>query len=93
MNELAYERCVAELQNDKQAMVFVHSRKDTNTTANKILEWATQKHTLHLFASPVDHPRYAYFKQRVQRSHNLQIQNLFKHGIGIHHAGLRRSDR
>ena len=93
MNELAYERCVAELRNDKQAMVFVHSRKDTNTTATKILELAAQKNTSSLFVSPINHPRYAYFKQRVQRSHNLQIQNLFKYGMGIHHAGLRRSDR
>lgn len=93
MYELAYERCVEELLNDKQAMVFVHSRKDTFTTAMKIIEYATEKGKMNLFESPIDHPKYAYFKQRVQRSHNNQLQKLFTQGLGIHHAGLRRSDR
>lgn len=93
MYELAYDRCCEELLNDKQAMVFVHSRKDTLTTANKLIEYATEGRKQSLFATPIHHPRYDYFKQRVQRSHNQQLQNLFQYGLAIHHAGMRRSDR
>lgn len=93
MYELAFDRCVEELQNGKQAMVFVHSRKDTMTTATKLLEYSARERKEALFSSPRDHEKYDYFKQRVQRSHNRQLQDLFPRGLAIHHAGMRRSDR
>ena len=91
--ELAYDRCVAELLQGKQAMVFVHSRKDTMVTAKKLLDYATEGRRSDLFGSPHDHERYEYFKARVQRSKNAQLQQLFEHSLAIHHAGMRRSDR
>lgn len=91
--ELAYLRCVEELKMQKQAMVFVHSRKDTSVTAERLIEYATQYHTLELFGSPVNHPKYDYYKGRVQRSHNNLLQKLFQNCLGIHHAGMRRADR
>lgn len=42
---------------------------------------------------PREHAKFEYFKQRVQRSHNRQLQDLFPRGLAIHHAGMRRSDR
>lgn len=91
--ELAYQRCVEELKNDKQAMVFVHSRRDTMVTAEKILDFATQYRKMELFGSPVNHPKYSYYKDRVRRSHNVQLEKLFERCMGIHHAGMRRADR
>ena len=84
---------VAELLQGKQAMVFVHSRKDTMVTAKKLLDYATEGRRSDLFGSPHDHERYEYFKARVQRSKNAQLQQLFEHSLAIHHAGMRRSDR
>ena len=91
--ELAFDRVVEELKMDKQAMVFVHSRRDTLVTALKILDYAQQKGKQGFFQTPVDHPDYSYYSSRVQRSHNAQLQKLFTSGIGIHHAGMRRADR
>ena len=39
-NELAYDKCVGVLNKGKQAMVFVHSRKDTVKTARALAEMA-----------------------------------------------------
>lgn len=91
--ELAYDRCIVELKNFKQAMVFVHSRRDTLVTAEKIIELATLNRTIDLLGSPIDHPRYTYYHDRVQRSRNHQLIKLFDHCMGIHHAGMRRADR
>lgn len=87
MYELAFDRSVEELLAGKQAMVFVHSRKDTMTTAMKLLEYAAQEGKETLFTSPREHAKFEYFKQRVQRSHNRQLQDLFPRGLAIHHAG------
>ena len=41
-----------ELLNNKQIMVFVHSRKDTLETAKKLVEIAKFRKEEHLFKSP-----------------------------------------
>ena len=45
MNEISYEKVLDSILNGHQVMIFVHSRKDTVQTAQKILEIATLKGT------------------------------------------------
>jgi len=40
-----------------------------------------------------DNKHYNRLNKRVSESRNREVQNLFKTGMGIHHAGMLRSDR
>lgn len=97
------------LKRDKQVMVFVHSRKKTATTANEIRELAQEEGALALlspFTAPGDGgltsdvPSEAQVKSdfsslatAVGRSKNADLRTLFRFGLGVHHAGMLRSDR
>ena len=50
MNEVAYERAVAAVRRGKQVMIFVHSRKDTFKSAERLKSIAGEREELDLFA-------------------------------------------
>jgi antiviral helicase SLH1 len=75
-----------------QVMVFVHARKETVKSAEKLKEMA-QAESLFDDFSCLDHPRYDAFKREIATSKNKEMKQLFDAGIGIHHAGMLRSDR
>ncbi|XP_074372528.1 DExH-box ATP-dependent RNA helicase DExH14 isoform X2 [Apium graveolens] len=91
-NEICYNKVVDSLKNGYQAMVFVHSRKDTGKTAEKLVELAKINEGLELFRNE-DHPQYQLIKKDVLKSRNRELVQLFDNGVGIHHAGMLRSDR
>ena len=37
--------------------------------------------------------KYSSYNRDVAKSRNKELKELFKHGFGIHHAGMLRSDR
>lgn len=41
----------------------------------------------------IDHEQYPVFKRAVDKSRSQEVQQLFAHGVGVHHAGMLRSDR
>lgn len=92
MNEICYEKVLDAVKRDKQAMVFVHSRKDTGKVAQILVEMAQRNGEIGHFAEE-DHPQFGLFKKEVAKSRNRQLGELFQSGYGIHHAGMLRSDR
>jgi activating signal cointegrator complex subunit 3 len=46
MNEICYEKVLESVLAGNQVMVFVHSRKDTANTAQKLVEMARERRTL-----------------------------------------------
>jgi replicative superfamily II helicase len=70
-------------------MVFVHSRNDTYKTAKRYIEYI-QEYQVKPFASEKNSD---YYLSLVNKSRNQQLRDLAPHGIGIHHAGMIRSDR
>eukprot|EP00898_Chlorokybus_atmophyticus_P000832 jgi/Chlat1/174/Chrsp1S03247 len=78
MHEICYDKVVDSVRKGNQAMVFVHSRKDTGKTARILVELAQKAGTANLF-SPEEHPQYGLAKK--------------ESGFGVHHAGMLRSDR
>lgn len=40
-----------------------------------------------------DHPRSHIFRREIGESRNKEMKMLFDSGLGIHHAGMLRSDR
>ncbi|GLJ46147.1 hypothetical protein SUGI_0972180 [Cryptomeria japonica] len=92
MNEICYNKVLDALKHDHQAMVFVHSRKDTGKTARILVEIAQRNDELGYFSNET-HPQYGIRKTEVFRSKNRELGELFQSGFGIHHAGMLRADR
>lgn len=93
LNEICYNKVVDSLRRGHQAMVFVHSRKDTGKTAEKLIELAGRNEGWEHFEVDTTHPQYEFKKREVLKSKNKEVVQLFEHGIGIHHAGMLRADR
>ena len=97
MNKICYDTVADSLQRGYQVMVFVHSRKGTSDTCEALLEIARANEELeNLFITKGTekwgkaHTSYA---ERALKSRNRQLTNYFESGMGIHHAGMLRSDR
>jgi activating signal cointegrator complex subunit 3 len=92
MNKLAYDKMVAALERDKQVMVFVHARKETSKTAQAIRDLSAKFCTGPLLEN-IHHEQYLLWKKEVDKSRSAELQQLYSCGLGVHHAGMLRSDR
>ncbi|EPE24285.1 P-loop containing nucleoside triphosphate hydrolase [Glarea lozoyensis ATCC 20868] len=88
----AFEKVREMLEQDHQVMVFVHSRKDTQNTAKMLYEKAIEQVCVDLF-DPTSHPMYEAAIKDLKQSKGKELRELLPKGIGIHHAGMARSDR
>ncbi|XP_048228570.1 DExH-box ATP-dependent RNA helicase DExH14 isoform X2 [Ricinus communis] len=92
LNDICYKKVVDSLRQGHQVMVFVHSRKDTAKTADKLVELARNYDDLELFKNDA-HPQFSLVKKEVVKSRNKDVVQLFESAVGIHHAGMLRADR
>lgn len=88
----AFEKVRSMLEQGHQIMVFVHSRKDTFNTAKMLYEKAIDDVCVDLF-DPTGHPLYEAAMKDMKSSRGRELRELVPKGIGIHHAGMARSDR
>eukprot|EP00727_Mastigamoeba_balamuthi_P005510 m51a1_g1579 putative activating signal cointegrator 1 complex subunit 3 (2006) ;mRNA; r:104604-111515 len=93
MNDVCYEKVVDSLRRGYQVMVFVHSRKETVSTARRIVELAQHANGIELLQTSQDKVVNPQFAREVSRSRNREIQELFPNGLSCHHAGMLRPDR
>jgi len=73
-------------------MVFVHARKETVKSAQKLKEQAQEEGMVSFFEGR-EHPRFEFYRREISQSRNKEMKELFDAGFGIHHAGMLRSDR
>ncbi|KAJ3318630.1 activating signal cointegrator 1 complex subunit [Boothiomyces sp. JEL0866] len=92
LNELTYSKVSDLVRDGHQVMVFVHSRKDTVQSAKALLEEARNYGEESLFSGET-HEQYGISLKDIQKSRNRELKELFPFGLGIHHAGMLRSDR
>lgn len=90
MNEVCYEKVVAEAGNN-QILVFVHSRKETSTTARALRDQALANDELGKFIK--DDARRELLTAMAEDAKNQQLKELLPYGFAIHHAGMTRADR
>lgn len=88
----AFEKVKDMLERGHQIMVFVHSRKDTVKTSRQLWETATEQGLTDLF-DPSGHPEYANAIRDTKQSKGKEVRELVSKGMGVHHAGMPRSDR
>lgn len=92
MDEVCYQKVLDSLQRGHQAMVFVHSRKDTGKTA-RMLAMKAQLNGETSYFDCTNMDRYDLASKDAKKSKNKEMVEVFANGIGIHHAGMLRSDR
>lgn len=93
MDTVCYEKCIEQLKEGHQVMVFVHARNATVRTATVLREMAQQKNQLSLFAPNDNGSQLGLAQRAISRSRNKQLAELFQCGLAMHHAGMLRSDR
>uniref|UniRef100_A0A914CEE6 Activating signal cointegrator 1 complex subunit 3 n=1 Tax=Acrobeloides nanus TaxID=290746 RepID=A0A914CEE6_9BILA len=94
MDDACYEKCMQFLKEDHQVLVFVHARNATSQVARSFIDKATLRNEMALFLpSNIKSREYLNARKALNKSNNREIDFLFQHGFGIHHAGLVRSDR
>ncbi|KAK0391137.1 hypothetical protein NLU13_0639 [Sarocladium strictum] len=89
---VAFDKVKEMLGRDHQVMVFVHSRRDTMVTAKMLHEKAIEHNCLDLF-DPQFHPQYDQAVRDMKTTKSREIRDLVPKGLGVHHAGMARSDR
>lgn len=92
LDQIAFEKVREMLERDHQVMVFVHSRRDTTATAKMLYEKAVDQVCVDLF-DPSTHPKYEAAVRDMKSCKAKELRDLLPKGIGVHHAGMARSDR
>ncbi|KAL8302253.1 hypothetical protein RB597_002553 [Gaeumannomyces tritici] len=92
LDEVAFDKVRQMLERDHQVMVFVHSRRDTMQSAKMLYEKAVDQVCVDLF-DPSNHPRYENAVRDMKTCKARELRDLLPKGLGIHHAGMSRSDR
>lgn len=91
MNEICYEK-VMQNAGKNQILVFVHSRKETLTTARYLRDQALDNDQLAEFLSE-DSASRAILKDEADSVKHEGLAELLPYGFAIHHAGMNRDDR
>jgi len=92
MNSITYEK-VLEQAGKNQVLVFVHSRKETATTARMLRDMALENDDLSKFLKEGSGRRELLTEEANTQAKNEQLKELLPYGFGIHHAGMHRTDR
>lgn len=92
LDNVAFDKVKEMLEQGHQIMVFVHSRRDTYMSAKMLHEKAVDQFCLDLF-DPSGHPKYENAVRDMKSSKAKDLRELIPKGLGIHHAGMARSDR
>lgn len=93
MLELTYERVLQCATAGQQCMVFVHARNDTVRTARALRDLARSQGDMATFAPEESSPRLAAAQRDLAKCRTKDLPELFAAGLGVHHAGMLRSDR
>lgn len=89
-DDACFQKVKMFLRQGHQVMVFVHARTQTVKYANYLKENAMKEGVLSLFV-----PEHVAMKAKkfVLNSKTPFLRELYSYGLGVHHAGMLRSDR
>lgn len=92
MNQACYYKLLEVVQQGHQAIVFVHSRKDTVRTATWLKNKLIEEEKIPLFRKSEPGSR-EILRREAENASDKHLADLLLHGFGIHHAGLTKFDR
>ncbi|KJP85559.1 hypothetical protein AK88_04825 [Plasmodium fragile] len=91
MNELTYEK-VLEEAGKNQILIFVHSRKETYRTAKMLIDKFLKSDNLNKFLMGKKISSEILLSEK-EAIVNEELKEILSFGFGIHHAGMKRTDR
>lgn len=93
-NKVCYDNLEAAIKEGHQVMIFVHSRGETRMAADSLLAIANERKQQALFdLKQHAGTAVAKFEPLVRKTRDVHVKRLFQYCIGVHHAGMMRSDR
>lgn len=92
MNEVTYEKVMAQLDMSNQTIIFVHSRKETAATGQYLIDKAINDEVIDKFLKPKSDV-FELIQSELPTVSGKDLSVLLEHGIAIHHAGMTRGDR
>ncbi|CAI5719859.1 unnamed protein product [Peronospora effusa] len=93
MNEICYEKVMEQAELDNQVLIFVHSRKETASTAKALRDLFVENDTLTRLIKPNSASSEVLLQESEKIERNDDLKDLLPYGFGIHHAGMKRQDR
>ncbi|KAG1685193.1 hypothetical protein DVH05_009684 [Phytophthora capsici] len=93
MNEICYEKVMEQAELDNQVLIFVHSRKETASTAQALRDLFVENDTLARLIKPNSASSEVLLQEAEKIERNDDLKDLLPYGFGIHHAGMKRQDR
>lgn len=92
MNETCFEKTLDSVKQGHQVIIFVHSRKETARTALWLIEKLSENDNLGLVRKS-DPASRKILETESESAQDAQLKKVIQTGIGIHHAGLTKTDR
>ncbi|KAK4997051.1 Pre-mRNA-splicing helicase BRR2 [Elasticomyces elasticus] len=93
MNEICYTKVMEHAgKHDNQMLIFVHSRKETAKTARFIKDKALELETIGQILRS-DAASREILHTESEDIKDADLKELMQYGLGIHHAGMSRTDR
>lgn len=92
MNELTYEKVKEQVEGSNQVIVFVHSRKETSSTCQHLINKAIDEEIIDKFLRPGSTSS-EIVREELSGVNSKDLRYLLEHGLATHHAGMTRSDR
>ena len=100
LDDLAYDVALSAVDRGHQAMIFVHSRRETFKTAVALRDRAARDGRDGAFRSGGDGgdgdreaDALKPFKQALAKCKHKELREAAEAGFGLHHAGMCRADR
>ena len=95
-SELTYTKTVEKISENKQVIIFVHSRRETVKTAEALINSAKAHGELQKFKTGIPNQANAVFDEDLKQG-NIVDKNtllfLYQNGVGVHHAGMTVKDK
>ena len=92
IDQTAFEKMKEMLELGHQAMIFVHSRKDTVNTARTFIQMASDQQCSEILDCH-DAEGFSAALSDLKNTRGRELRELVPKGFGTHHAGMPRSDR
>lgn len=91
-NEACYDKTLKAVSNNHQVIVFVHSRKETARLAKYLIEKFNENGNAETL-NKSDAGSKQILSTETENVQNPHLKQVLRYGIGLHHAGLSRTDR
>ena len=93
LDYVAFEKIKELLRQDKQVMVFVHSRKDTVNAARTFYQMAVDEGVTDLFIPDPEDGAFQRAMSDLKTTKGRELRDIVPKGFGCHNAGMPRTDR